>query len=112
SDGHLQELLYEINVTNALHVQRNGEGFEARKILRPVERRIAHATATIESSLFNAAQDAGLSDSIALELARIFGWDIDFALDLRQGDRFSVIYEEFYLDGAKVGDGPVLAAAF
>lgn len=112
SDGQLQELLYEINVTNALHVQRNGEGFEARKILHPVERRIAHATATIESSLFNAAHDVGLSDSMALELARIFGWDIDFALDLRQGDQFSVIYEEFYLDGAKVGDGPVLAAAF
>lgn len=112
AEGQLQELLYEIDPANTLHVQRSAQGFKVQKVLHPVERRIAHASATIDSSLFSAAQDAGLSDSVALELARIFGWDIDFALDLRQGDRFSAIYEEFYIDGTKIGDGPVLAAAF
>ncbi len=112
AEGQLQELLYEIDPASTLHVQRSAQGFKVQKVLHPVERRIAHASATIDSSLFSAAQDAGLSDSIALELARIFGWDIDFALDLRQGDRFSMIYEEFYIDGTKIGDGPILAAAF
>lgn len=112
AEGQLQELLYEIDPASTLHVQRGAQGFKVQKILHPVERRIAHALATIDSSLFSAAQDTGLSDNTALELAKIFGWDIDFALDLRQGDHFSVIYEEFYIDGTKIGDGPILAAAF
>jgi murein DD-endopeptidase MepM/ murein hydrolase activator NlpD len=47
-----------------------------------------------------------------MELANIFGWDVDFALEIRSGDRFSLIYEEEYLDGQKYGNGPILAAEF
>jgi murein DD-endopeptidase MepM/ murein hydrolase activator NlpD len=47
-----------------------------------------------------------------MELAGIFGWDIDFALDLRAGDRFSVLYDEQYLNGRKIGNGDILAARF
>ena len=47
-----------------------------------------------------------------MELAQIFGWDIDFALELREGDQFHVIYEEQYLDGEKLRNGPILAAEF
>ena len=47
-----------------------------------------------------------------MELAGIFGWDIDFALDIRQGDSFAVIYEEVFLDGEKVRDGDIIAATF
>jgi len=71
-----------------------------------------HATATIRSSLFKAARKAGLSDALTMELAGIFGWDIDFALDIREGDRFTVLYEELYLDGEKIGNGEILAAEF
>ncbi|MDP1271099.1 hypothetical protein Q6267_29215, partial [Klebsiella pneumoniae] len=47
-----------------------------------------------------------------MELASIFGWDVDFALDIRRGDSFQVLYEEEYLDGEKIGDGEILAARF
>ena len=47
-----------------------------------------------------------------MELANIFGWDIDFALDIRAGDHFTVIYEERFLNGEKIGNGPILAAEF
>jgi murein DD-endopeptidase MepM/ murein hydrolase activator NlpD len=58
------------------------------------------------------AQDAGLSDNLTMEIANIFGWDIDFALDIRKGDAFTVLYEELYLDGEKIDDGNILAAEF
>jgi murein DD-endopeptidase MepM/ murein hydrolase activator NlpD len=54
----------------------------------------------------------GIPDHVIMELTKIFGWDIDFALDIQAGDRFSVLYEEHYLDGAKVDDGDILAAQF
>lgn len=76
------------------------------------ELRVAYAAGTIEHSLFQAGQAAGLPDTIILKLAEIFGWDIDFALDVRAGDTFSVIYEEKYLYGRKSADGAVLAAEF
>jgi murein DD-endopeptidase MepM/ murein hydrolase activator NlpD len=49
---------------------------------------------------------------MTMELASIFGWDIDFALDIRKGDEFVVLYDELYLDGEKVGEGHILAATF
>ena len=44
--------------------------------------------------------------------AGIFGWDVDFALDIREGDRFTVLYEQLYLDGERIGDGHIIAAEF
>jgi murein DD-endopeptidase MepM/ murein hydrolase activator NlpD len=74
--------------------------------------RVAHVSATIDRSLFEAGLSVGLSDRLILSLAEIFGWDIDFALDVRTGDSFSVIYEEKYWLGRKIDDGPILAAEF
>jgi murein DD-endopeptidase MepM/ murein hydrolase activator NlpD len=111
-EGRLQELLYESKPTRALQIWRGDNGFEVATIDRPLERRVSHAHATIESSLFAAAHSAGLSDNLAMEIAKIFGWDIDFALDIRRGDRFAVLHEELYLKGDKIGDGPILAAEF
>jgi len=62
--------------------------------------------------LFIAAQKAGLPDNLTMQLADIFGWDIDFALDIREGDQFTILYEEFYLDGEKIKNGRILAAEF
>lgn len=76
------------------------------------EVRLAYRTGTIERSLFEDGREAGLSDPLIAKLAEIFGWDIDFALDVREGDSFVVIYEEKYWFGRKVADGPILAAEF
>jgi len=67
---------------------------------------------TIEDSLFLSATKAGLSDHFTMELAQLFGWDIDFALEIRNGDSFSVLYNELYLDGKKISNGQILAAEF
>ena len=66
----------------------------------------------IRSSLFGAADDADMPDSVAIQLADIFGGDIDFLRDLRKGDHFSVVYEMVYRDGLPMHTGRVLAAEF
>lgn len=108
----LQELVYETDPGEAFHLVRHEDRFELTKELRAFETRVAHVSGTIESSLFEDGQDAGLSDNLVMKLVEIFGWDIDFALDLRRGDSFSVIYEEKFWQGQKVTDGVILAAEF
>lgn len=76
------------------------------------EHRIRFSTGVVETSLYEAALNAHLSDNLTMQLAEIFGWDIDFALDIRQGDSFSLLYDEQYLRGEKVGDGVILSADF
>ncbi len=67
---------------------------------------------TIEDSLFLSGKKAGLSQQKIMEMAGIFGWDIDFILDIRQGDSFALVYEERWLDGNNIGEGNIVAAEF
>lgn len=69
-------------------------------------------SAEIRSSLFEAADAADIPDSVAIQLADVFGGDIDFYRDLRKGDRFSVVYEMQYLGGRPVHSGRAIAAEF
>ena len=111
--SRLTELLYDMDPTRSLRIWEAGaDGFKSTLIERPVEHRIAHASGVITSSLFEAAQQAGMSDNLTMELAGIFGWDVDFALDIREGDRFSVIYDDLYLNGDRLRHGDILAAEF
>ena len=112
SNGDLQGLTRQINLTQTLSVQRQTEGFQAEIIENPVESSVVAKRGRITSSLFEAAAAAGISDQTALALANIFGWDIDFVLDIREGDEFTVIYEQVWQDGTLVGDGPIVAAQF
>ena len=112
-NGQLQALEYEINQLESLLVSRHAEGgFEARAIQNTLDKRIAYSEGTIRSSLFEAGKQAGMTDALIMELVGIFGWDIDFALDIREDDRFSLLYEEQFLEGEKVKDGPIVAAEF
>ena len=112
-NSQLLQLMYEIDPIHSLRVWQNGDnGFKSSLIERPVEHRTAYSSGIITSSLFEAAQQAGMSDKMTMELAGIFGWDIDFALDIRDGDRFSVIYDDLYMDGNELRHGDILAAEF
>ncbi len=110
--GKLTEFVYHKDVTHGIRVQREGDDFQVTAISREPERRPASASGVIRDSLFLAGQQAGLSENLIMELAGIFGWDIDFVLDIRKGDQFTVLYDELYLDGRKIGDGHIIAAEF
>ena len=109
----VNKLSYAMDELRTLNVERGvDDAFLASELVAEVETRVAYATGTITSSLFLAAANAGMSDRTTMGLAAIFGWDIDFALDMRVGDSFAVVYEELYLDGEKLRDGEILAAEF
>lgn len=111
-DGRLMALHYDLDNFRFLQVNRVNDVLEAKQDKYQIETRTAYASGTIESSLFLASQKAGLSQNLTMELAGIFGWDIDFALDMREGDHFTVIYEEIFKEGKKILDGNILAAEF
>lgn len=112
AEGRLLALSYQIDELRTLKVTRGEDGFRAAMEERELDVRVASAFGTIQDSLFLSAARAGLSDRLIMEMVRIFGWDIDFALDIRQNDRFAVIYEELFVDGRKLRDGRILAAEF
>lgn len=111
----LQQLVYQVDALKTLKVLRSADAeqdFVLQTDVRELESRVTNTSGVIDSSLFLAGQSAGLSDSLIMQLAGIFGWDIDFVLDIRAGDRFTVVYEELYLDGEKQRDGNIVAAEF
>jgi murein DD-endopeptidase MepM/ murein hydrolase activator NlpD len=133
-DGNLLALRYDFRLsklswaesnqgawTKQLLVKRNGEDsqgnpvFAAETISHPLEVRTKHATGVIEYSLYHATQKAELSHLFD-EFVDIFEWDIDFRQDVHKGDRFTVVYEEYYQDGERIDNGDqkykIVAAEF
>jgi murein DD-endopeptidase MepM/ murein hydrolase activator NlpD len=102
----------ELSNTQELWIRRRDEGFVAEIIDLETEFRTAGASGVIDSSLFLAAADAGLDDDVTMQISGIFEWDIDFFLDVRVGDSFTVVYEELWRDGEKVGNGRIIAAEY
>ena len=66
----------------------------------------------IRDSFYKSAKDVGIPDSIIMDFAYIFGWDIDFIFDVRKGDKFSVIYETEFSEGEKISSGDIVFAEF
>ena len=102
----------KLSDSETLKVTRDADGFSSDVLENPLEIHTRTATATIQSSLFQAAADAHLDDRVAFDLADIFQYDIDFVLDIQSGDRFTVVYEEIFQDGESLRTGKILAAKF
>lgn len=114
-DGKLRGLEYNLDKAHYLQVLRkpgDHPAFDVVTIERAMETRTAYASGTIQYSLFTAGTRAGLSTPMIIKLANIFEWDIDFALEVKPGDRFHAVYEEKFIDGEKVAEGEILAAEF
>ena len=112
ADDQVTRIDYVLSPLERYIATLSEEGFDTRHELIEPDLIPTLAVGTIDSSFYLAGQSAGLTDNLILELANIFGWDIDFILDIREGDQFSVLYEEEYLDGEKIGNGNILAAEF
>jgi murein DD-endopeptidase MepM/ murein hydrolase activator NlpD len=111
-DGELSVMRYPLDEERYLLVRQSGEDLQAYTQQRMMSSEIRESEGIIKSSLFLAAKGAGLSDNMIMKLANIFGWDIDFVLDIRKGDRFMLVYEKIYRDGEFLRDGNILAATF
>ena len=102
----------KLSDSETLKITRDANGFSSDVLENPLEIHTRTASATIRSSLFQAAADAQLDDRVAFDLAEIFQYDIDFVLDIQSGDRFTVVYEEIFQDGQPLRTGKILAAKF
>ena len=83
-----------------------------KKISKNVELIQSFKSGVIKTSFYEAALEAEIPDSIIMDFAYIFGWDIDFIFDIREGDSFNVIYETPYSEGEKVKNGDIILAKF
>lgn len=108
----LQKVVYEISRLESFEAVPNESKFDTlHRVLEP-ELFTSIKSGEIKSSFYLDGLNAGLNDNLVMELANIFGWDIDFALEIRQGDQFTVVFEEKYLNGEYLGTGRILAAEF
>ncbi|MCF6204031.1 MAG: M23 family metallopeptidase [Methylococcaceae bacterium] len=112
SDNKLQELIYKKSSTNLITATRSNNTFSIEVVSEPIEKRITSIQTTIKSSLFVDGKKAGFTDKLLMQLSDIFGWDIDFALNLRKNDKITVVYEKLFAGGKEVGTGNILSAEF
>jgi murein DD-endopeptidase MepM/ murein hydrolase activator NlpD len=111
-DGSLAGMRFDRNEHARVTAHFGPGGLREQVQNRSIEHRLFVAHGVIGSSLFDAGEQAGMSDAMVLKLANAFGYDIDFAQDLRQGDNFTVIYEMVYCEGERLRDGDIVAATF
>lgn len=111
--GELQQLRYAINRLQSLEIIKQPAGhFTVQEVSKDVEQQQLFIAGEIRSSFWQAGIAAGLSAGQIMQLAGIFGWDIDFALDLRAGDQFAVLLNAEFFEGEPLGNGKIIAAEF
>jgi murein DD-endopeptidase MepM/ murein hydrolase activator NlpD len=111
--GALRNVRYQIDADRMLYVEQQPQGFQSHIQTIPSRTDIVAVAGNIRGSLFNAVTDAGESPELAVRLAEIFAWDLDFYTDTRAGDTFHVLVEKkMYLSGQTAGYGRILAAEY
>lgn len=112
----LQKLVYDINQDEQLVIARtastSGEVWNADKIAIPYTSETASVSGIIDESLYKTVISTGQDERLALALAEMFAWQIDFAGEIQKGDSFKVIYEKKFRDGSYDHPGKILAAEF
>ncbi len=112
SDGALRAIRFDRDEHTRVTETLVDGGFRESLQSRGFERRTHVGHGVVEHSLFEAGNQAGLSDAMVLKLAAAFGYDIDFYQDLHPGDSFTVIYDDVYCEGERKHDGDIIAATF
>lgn len=112
AEGQLQELQYIKNPLKRIVFKKVGGNYQVEHLTNQPEIILTYREGIIEDSLYLSASKAMLPDKIIMELANIFGWDIDFVFDIRRGDSFSLLFEDRYLEGEKLSSGNIIAASF
>ena len=111
-DGQLESLHSKLSDLESIALAKSEKGFSFKRELVKPEVQTTYSHGVINSSLFLSAKRAGLSHSLTMDLANVFGYDIDFAMDIREGDEFELIYEKKVVNGKQVGTGNILSARF
>ena len=112
SSGGLIALRYLGNSGTQILIEKQDGVFKARNLPAQLEKRLFVRTGVIKTNLYAATDDAGMPEAAANQLNELFSGDIDFHHDLRIGDKFTVVYEMTYSNGALLHAGRIQAAEF
>ncbi|MBE0362820.1 putative zinc metalloprotease [Pseudoalteromonas ulvae UL12] len=113
SNEQLSHLKYELSQTDTLLVSLDeNDAYQSSISSKKIETRNQITAGTIRTNFWNAGIEAGLTEKQIMNFADIFGWDIDFANDIRKDDSFTLIYETKHIEGEYIGTGNVIAAEF
>jgi murein DD-endopeptidase MepM/ murein hydrolase activator NlpD len=112
-DGQLREIDYRIDVDRMLKILPQEQGFSAKIADIPSRTEVVAVHGTLDDSLFNAVEETGESAELAMRMAQIFGYDLDFYTDPRRGDTFCILLEKKrYATGQIAGYGKIFAAEY
>jgi murein DD-endopeptidase MepM/ murein hydrolase activator NlpD len=110
--GALEAIRFDSGETTRVTIRIDGSRVITESDDRPIERRVRVGTGVVDSSLFAAGDASDISDATIIQMAKVLGYDIDFARDIRRGDHFAVVYEELYQHGERLRGGEILAVTF
>lgn len=110
--GSLQELRVVLDRRSELFFEATDDGISSSRIEREVVSEVVRLEGVVETSLFQAVSDSGGRPALAVEIAEIFRWDVDFIRDLRRGDHFVVVVDEQRIEGEFYRYGTIFAARF
>jgi murein DD-endopeptidase MepM/ murein hydrolase activator NlpD len=110
--GQLIELHYVKTPLESQVFIRQEDSFVAETRVREPEIILSYGEGVIEDSLYLSGKQSNLPDKLIMEMADIFGWDIDFVFDIRPGDSFALLFEDRFIEGVKLSTGNIVAASF
>lgn len=100
--NELRQINFEVNAGHSIMVSRQGDGtFTAKEVIADTHREFARVEGTINTSLYDAAQDAGVPTDVLTDMVKLFSYDVDFQRDPQKGDTFAVMYERTVTDDGK-----------
>lgn len=110
----LTDFVVNISIPTSLNIEIDEQKpkYQFSEQTKQYDTEEVYIAGSIKSSLYEAAEKSGVPIPIIMQMVDVFGWDIDFAVALREGDSFRLIYEEFNLDGEKLDNGNIVAAQF
>ena len=112
ASGELEQLTYTKTPFETLIATRHDNDFDVKLLSKKIDYQLTSVKGSIKSSLFEDGKQAGLPEKLILKMSDIFAWDIDFALNLKPGDQFTVIYEKLFVEGKEFDSGDILAVEF
>lgn len=111
--NHLVKVNYIISqMKNVVYTRESNTKYDVEVFEKKPITEYRQVAGNINNSFFIDALNAGLSNNIAMNFTKVFGWDVDFSQDVKSGDSFKVVYEELTVDGTKVKNGNIVAAEF
>jgi murein DD-endopeptidase MepM/ murein hydrolase activator NlpD len=111
-NGDLVRFIYEESPLEVYEIERDGEGYVARKKEVPVETYLVKVGGEVSTSLFEAMEASGEQDSLVISFAEVLAWEIDFYKDVREGDRFKVVVEKVYKGDQFIQYGDIRAVEY